>query len=247
MVNVEKMELDFYKDDGKLQPFLNVKNAREDKLLGKWYTVKKAYLEDAAQFDGKGKRLEETIEKWHLDFEEIPHKMTLNRTNFNTMKKDFGPETDNWVGQRVKFRVQKYSGYNDGLVIIDKQELEDMGENPPESSSDEPEVMNVENEVNDIVNEQVNGQKKDWFDRVKGNLPQSKEDLKDKEKVACEWINRIRSDLLNEGVKKVTPKMIRDNVAVLVSEENMKEDDLGDLNEDAGRDIFKVLRNVDPV
>ncbi len=223
--------------------YLNAEAARRDKIVNKWMEIEDVYKETFNETK-QGKTIQ--VDKLVLKFSNIDYELPLNKTNGRTMIKDFGGETDNWVGKKIKFRIHQYET-GEGIVIKSKQELEDEGETPPSSDSNEPDLLNMtETDVNNIPDEAMK-KTKDWFDKVEENLPQSKEDLKDKEKVACEWINRIRSDLLNEGVKKVTPKMIRDNVAVLVSEENMKEDDLGDLNEDAGRDIFKVLRNIDPV
>jgi hypothetical protein len=262
MVNVEETKLDFYseKKEGESTPFLNVTTARQDELLNKWVTVKKAYIDEASVFNKEGQRIEgESIDKWHLDFEEIPHKMTLNKTNFETMKKDFGPETNDWVGQKVKFRVQQYSGYNPGIVIIDKQELKDMGETPPSSSSkellekvpskdeDEPPVIDLSEEVNRIADQQIMKDKVGWFESLRDQLPKTKEDLEDVEKVAAEWINRIRNDLIGSGVKNVSTKVIRDNVAVMVEQNETSETDLGKLDENMGREIFKLLRQVDVV
>jgi hypothetical protein len=245
MVNVDEMELDFYKknEETELRPWLNVENAREAGLLGKWYTVKKAYVDDASVFDKEGHRIDgQSVEKWHLDFEEIPHKMTLNKTNFETMKRDFGNDNDKWVGQKVKFRVQQYAGYNPGIVIIDKQELKDMGETPPSSNSNdlEAEVMDLSRQT-----EQAKDNKEqDWFDQLRERLPKSKEDLEYPEKVAIEWINRIRMDLIDNGTKRVTLKMIRDNVNILWQEEE-KDYDLGLMDEEMAGRIFQILKGCE--
>lgn len=255
MVDVSNFENDkeAYKKNEDMKPWLNVKNARDEKLLGKWYTVKKAYLDDASKFNDNGE-IVGTVEKMHLEFEEIPHKMTLNVTNFNTMKTDFGTESDEWIGQKIKLRIQKWQSGTLGIVIIDKQELEDMGESPP-SSSNEPEVQQVtepsESDINDIVNEQVNqnSNKKDWYTEIQEYLPTKPDDYEDPEKRAASWIQGIRQDIIGTGVQesKVTSKVIRDNTAILVEDGATEDHDLGKLDEAAGREIFKLLRKVESV
>lgn len=40
-----------------------------------------------------------------LSFREVKKRMICNKTNWNSLTKFFGPETDDWVGQRVSLAV----------------------------------------------------------------------------------------------------------------------------------------------
>lgn len=126
--------LDIYKTSGSGKKFLNMTAAKEEKLLGKWYTIKEAYLAPASQFDTKGNMLEEKVEKLHLDFEEIPHVFTLNKTNVDTLVKDFGSETEEWIGELVKLRIHTYPQGAKGVVIASREDLTDEGESIPAKS-----------------------------------------------------------------------------------------------------------------
>ncbi len=257
-----KTDLDAYKrtNSEDFKPWFNVENARKDKLLGKWYTVKKAYLDEATDWDKNGNPAGK-VDKMHLEFEEIEHLMTLNFTNLETMQKDFGTESDNWIGQKVKMRINKWPSGTEGIVIVDKQELEDMGETPPESSSktrqsDEQaidDILNQENEPKtlDLSGKEVNGispeddPKQDWFILLQKYLPETPEDIKNPEKRAAEWINRIRQDIISPNIRNPTIKMIRDNVNILVEDGHTFENDLGKLDIETGRGIFALLHKVE--
>ncbi len=123
--------LDVYKKSGDGKPYINVNTAKEDKLLGKWYTIREAYVEAASKFDKEGNRLDETVDKLHLEFQEIEHKFTLNKPNFNTLVKDFGTESDDWIGEPVKLRITTYPNGTKGVIIPSRQDLADEGETPP--------------------------------------------------------------------------------------------------------------------
>jgi len=124
------------------------------------------------------------------------------------------------------------------------------------SSSNEPETLDLsgqnsdEQAVNDIVNEQVNQNqnKDDWYTKIQEYLPEKPEDYENPEKRAASWIQGIRQDIIGTGVheSKVTPKTIRDNTAILVEDGVTEDHDLGKLDEEAGREIFKLLRKVEP-
>jgi len=123
--------LDVYKKSGDGKPYINVNTAKEDNLLGKWYTIREAYVEAASKFDKEGNRLDETVDKLHLEFNEIPHKFTLNKPNFNTLVKDLGTESDDWVGEPVKLRITTYPNGTKGVIIPSREDLADEGETPP--------------------------------------------------------------------------------------------------------------------
>lgn len=133
-MEVKKMDvttLDVYKTTGSGKKYLNVTTAKEDKLLGKWYTIREAYVDEASKFDKEGNRLDETVDKLHLSFEEIDHIFTINKTNFDVLVKDFGTESDDWVGELVKLRLHTYPRGTKGVIIPSRQDLEDEGETPP--------------------------------------------------------------------------------------------------------------------
>jgi hypothetical protein len=118
------------------------------------------------------------------------------------------------------------------------------------SSNQQPkqEQPNIEAEIMDLsrqTEQAKDNKEQDWFDSLRPQLPKSKEDLKDPQKVAIEWINRIRMDLIDNGTKRVTLKMIRDNVNILWQEEE-KDFDLGVLDEAMAGRIFKVLKGCEP-
>ena len=114
-----------------------MKTAKEDKLVGKWFTIKEAFVEPASKFDKEGKLLEEKEDKLHLHFEEIDHQMTLNKTNFDTLVKDFGTESDEWVGEYVKLRINTWPSGTQGVIIRSREDLELEGETPPSKEASE--------------------------------------------------------------------------------------------------------------
>ena len=128
---VDVTTLDVYKTTGSGKKYLNVKTAKEDKLLGKWYAIKEAYVDEASKFDKEGNMLEEKEDKLHLEFEEIPHIFTLNKTNLDVLVKDFGTESDDWIGELVKLRLHTYPRGTKGVIIPSRQDLADEGEQPP--------------------------------------------------------------------------------------------------------------------
>lgn len=151
---VDVTTLDVYKTSGTGKKFLNVTTAKEDKLLGKWYTIKSAYVDEASKFDKEGNRLEETEDKLHLDFVEIPHIFTINKTNFDVLVKDFGTESDNWAGELVKLRLHTYPRGTKGVIIPSRQDLEDEGETPPAKAvtDDKEQIKKAMKESNAVRN-----------------------------------------------------------------------------------------------
>jgi hypothetical protein len=134
--------LDVYKSNGTGKKFLNMDSAKEDKLLGKWFTIAEAYVDAASKFDKDGNRLDETEDKLHLKFPEIEHVFTINKTNYNTLVKDFGTESDDWVNELVKLRIHTYPQGKKGIIIASRQDLEDEGETIPtkEAMSDKDKI-----------------------------------------------------------------------------------------------------------
>jgi hypothetical protein len=139
--------LDVYKKSGDGKPYINVNTAKDDNLLGKWYTIKEAYVEAASKFDKDGNRLDETVDKLHLEFNEIPHKFTLNKPNFNTLVKDLGTESDDWVDEPVKLRITTYPNGTKGVIIPSREDLADEGETPPTK-----EVVSDKDKIKEAVN-----------------------------------------------------------------------------------------------
>lgn len=166
---VDVTTLDAYKEKEKTDmiPYLNVARAEEDELEYEWIKIESAYLDDAGVFDDKGNRVEgETVEKLHLDLEygEALYKWPLNRTNLRTLTRDFGKESDDWVGEFVKVKVHDWPSGARGLVVISREELRklkveipekdkgDVGDSPPSSSSLNEFAFNPELEAGVIVN-----------------------------------------------------------------------------------------------
>lgn len=147
---VDVTTLDVYKTTGSGKKYLNVKTAKEEKLLGKWYTIREAYVDEASKFDKEGNMLEEKEDKLHIEFEEIPHIFTLNKTNLDVLVKDFGTESDDWIGELVKLRLHTYPRGTKGVIIPSRQDLADEGETPPtkEAISDKDHIKKaVKNSV----------------------------------------------------------------------------------------------------
>jgi len=156
---VDVTTLDAYKEKEKtdMVPYLNVARAEEDELEYEWIKIESAYLDDAGVFDDKGNRVEgETVEKLHLDlaYGEALYKWPLNRTNLRTLTRDFGKESDDWVGEFVKVKVHDWPSGARGLVVISREELrklkveipekdkEDVGGDPSPSSSSSSSSLN---------------------------------------------------------------------------------------------------------
>lgn len=170
---VDVTTLDTYQDkEKKWDPedvdflYLNVENAKRFHLLFKWLNIQDAQMEPATVFKD-GKPTDEKEDKLHLYFKEnvewksdegedkkgkVVFKWPLNPTNLRTTAQLYGTESDDWVGMKVKLRVQNYPRAKPGLVVISREELDDMGETPPTSSSkikvevddiDDPEVLDM--------------------------------------------------------------------------------------------------------
>lgn len=126
-----------------------------------------------------------------------------------------------------------------------------------QSSSSSKNRQSDEQAVDDILNQtkepetlDLSGkqtQTGDWFDKLQHYLPEKPEDLENPEKRYAEWINRIRNDIIGTGTKpeKVTIKVIRDNVAILVEDGATSDHDLGKLDIEAGKGIFTLLHKVE--
>ena len=169
---VDVTTLDAYKEKEKTDmiPYLNVARAEEDELEYEWIKIESAYLDDAGVFDDKGNRIEgETVEKLHLDlaYGEGLYKWPLNRTNLRTLTRDFGKESDDWVGEFVKVKVHDWPSGARGLVVISREELRklkveiperedgDVGGDPSSSSSSsavDPFSLSPGEHVNTLVN-----------------------------------------------------------------------------------------------
>jgi hypothetical protein len=104
--------------------FLNVKIAREDKLLNKWLTITETRTQKFTEENYYTKQ-EEKITKIILNFTETDYELVLNKTNAQILIHDFGPETDTWINQHIKLKVQIWANQSEGLVIKSKQELKD--------------------------------------------------------------------------------------------------------------------------
>jgi hypothetical protein len=151
---VDVTTLDVYQGTGSGKLFLNVKTAKEDKLVGKWFTIKEAFVEPASKFDKEGKLLDEKEDKLHLHFEEIDHLMTLNKTNFDTLVKDFGTESDDWVGEYIKLRINTWPSGTQGVIIRSREDLELEGEKPPtkEALNDKDKIKEAAHKSSAIKN-----------------------------------------------------------------------------------------------
>ena len=96
------------------------------------------------------------------------YKWPLNRTNLRTLTRDFGKESDDWVGEFVKVKVHDWPSGARGLVVISREELRklkveipekdkgDVGDSPPSSSSspelEDPFSLSPGEYVNTLVN-----------------------------------------------------------------------------------------------
>lgn len=114
--------------------FLNVENARSEKLLNKWLTIKEAEVRPMNEKDFKTGE-ERTVNKIVLSFNEMDYELPLNKTNARRLITDISPESDNWINKPIKLKVQMWSNGKEGIVIKSKQELKDDGDEIPPSSS----------------------------------------------------------------------------------------------------------------
>ena len=153
---VDVTTLDVYKRTGNGKKFLNVTTAKEDKLLGRWLTIQEAYVAPASKFDKNGNMLEEKEDKLHLKFKEIDHIFTINKTNFDTLVKDFGTESDNWIGELVKLRLHTYPQGAKGVIIPSREDLKDEGETiPSKEVSDDKDFIKEAMKKSSAVKEAV--------------------------------------------------------------------------------------------
>jgi hypothetical protein len=129
--------------------YLNVEMARTEKLLNKWIEISNVKRGEFDEVDDKTEKTK-TVKKLVLEFKDIDYELPLNKTNGRTMIKDYGGETDNWIGQKIKFRVQAWAT-GDGIVIKSKKELEDEGETIPTPSSSSKSVEEAEAEAVDMT------------------------------------------------------------------------------------------------
>lgn len=137
--------------------FLNVENARENKLLNKWLTIKVAESQTRPEKDfNTGEESEVT--KMELSFKETSYQLRMNKTNARRLIADISSESDEWIDRPIKLKVQMWSNNKEGLVIKSKQELADDGEKIPSPSSLEqsgkilnpPSLKKLANKYSDI-------------------------------------------------------------------------------------------------
>jgi hypothetical protein len=74
---------------------------------------------------------EHEVDKIVLGFKDMEYSLPLNKTNGRVLIKDYGADTKEWVGQKIKFKVNTYPSGTQGIGIKSLQDLEDEGETPP--------------------------------------------------------------------------------------------------------------------
>ena len=128
---VDATTLDLYSKKPKTADgtYLSLSIAREEKLLNKWYTITEVEEKEMMQKDFKT-QVETPVDKLVLHWEEIDYTLPLNPTNGAVMINDYGPQTDDWIGQKIKLKVNHYQT-TDGVGVKSLQDLEDEGETPP--------------------------------------------------------------------------------------------------------------------
>jgi hypothetical protein len=96
-------------------------------------------------------QLPQTGDSWVVTFKEHPESLAMNKTNLKEMVKLFGPNTDNWEGEKVKLIVvlannPKGGGETPSIRIKSKNwNGIDDGEKAPEHETDEqPEEPDAE-------------------------------------------------------------------------------------------------------
>lgn len=127
--------LDIYNETMGDNTYLKLEDARNEKLLNKWLTINNVEKKTMKQTDFKTGE-EREVDKLVLGFEEINYVLPLNKTNGRVMINDYGAQTDNWLNIKVKLKVNHYPKF-EGIGIKSLQDLEDEGETPPQTSSQE--------------------------------------------------------------------------------------------------------------
>ena len=125
--------LDIYNETMGDNTYLKLEDARNEKLLNKWLTINNVEQKTMKQTDFKTGE-EREVDKLVLGFEEIQYVLPLNKTNGRVMITDYGAQTDNWLGTKIKLKVNHYPKF-EGIGIKSLQDLEDEGETPPQPSN----------------------------------------------------------------------------------------------------------------
>jgi hypothetical protein len=204
--------------------FLKAENLRSLKMINKWVTISDAHIQSLPETKN-GKQVE--VNKVVLGFKELEFELPLNITNGRTMKKDFGDETDNWIGQKIKFRVHQYET-GEGVVIKSRQELEDEGDEIPPKSSSSKTRQSDEQAVDEILNQ---GKEPETLDLS------GKQAEKDPE--AYGWLNKITNDIIGEQ-REPTESGLKTEIFKL-AEIEAKDPDLGTLDMEMAKRIFTLI------
>ena len=102
--------------------FLSAELLKKDNLFGNFYTIAAWEVREFQDRKDRNKKVPKIV----LDFKEIKHELPLNATNANVLIKDFGGETDGWVGQKIQFKIIPWPT-GAGVGIKSKEELEAEG------------------------------------------------------------------------------------------------------------------------
>lgn len=133
---VDATTLDIYGTAAGEKTYLSLDIARQEKLLNKWIQIE---TEEVRTMNEKNFQTgeEKEVDKIVLGFKDIEYSLPLNKTNGRVLIKDYGANTKEWVGVHIKLKVNTYPSGTQGIGIKSLQDLEDEGETPPQTSSQE--------------------------------------------------------------------------------------------------------------
>ena len=127
---VDATTLDIYGTAAGDKTYLSLDIARQEKLLNKWMEIETEEVRTMREKDFQTGE-EHEVDKIVLGFKDMEYSLPLNKTNGRVLIKDYGADTKEWVGQKIKFKVNTYPSGTQGIGIKSLQDLEDEGETPP--------------------------------------------------------------------------------------------------------------------
>lgn len=133
---VDATTLDIYGTAPGDKTYLSLDIARQEKLLNKWMEIETEEVRTMREKDFQTGE-EHEVDKIVLGFKDMEYSLPLNKTNGRVLIKDYGADTKKWIGLKIKFKVNTYPSGTQGIGIKSLQDLEDEGETPPQTSSQE--------------------------------------------------------------------------------------------------------------
>jgi hypothetical protein len=176
--------------------FLSAELLKKDNLFGNFYTIASWEIREFPDRKDRNKKVQKIV----LDFKEIKHELPLNATNANVLIKDFGAETDGWIGNKISFKIIPWPT-GAGVGIKSKEELQAEGSGAAhETETTSPPKVNVTDEQALTWIEEL---KKEMTEKAPG-AEQSDENI-----VAYAQLNKAALELADEDITRIKVQIVQ--------------------------------------